>query len=80
VSLYIKMTIYQQGLENAFGGAFAPLESVRDKDGALHSEFAPTADFDASGPADRERKVFITDAVRQKVTADLQGGARRRGY
>ena len=30
VSLYIGMTIYQEGLEHAFGGAFAPLESVRE--------------------------------------------------
>jgi hypothetical protein len=80
ISLYIGMTIYQKGLENAFGGAFAPLESVRGDGGALESEITPSAQFDAAGPADRERKVFITDAVRQKVNADLQMGARRRGY
>ena len=80
VSLYIGMTIYQEGLESAFGGAFAPLESVREDGGALESEFVPTADFDASGPTDRERKVPVTDAVRDRVNASLQAGARRRGY
>jgi hypothetical protein len=80
VSLYIGMTIYQKGLESAFGGAFAPLESVREDGGALASELTPAADFDASGPADRERKVRVTDAVRDRVNASLQAGARRRGY
>jgi hypothetical protein len=80
VSLYIGMTIYQEGLESAFGGAFAPLESVREDGGALDGELAPSADFDAAGPADRERKVWVTDSVRDRVNASLQSGARRRGY
>ena len=80
VSLYIGMTIYQEGLESAFGGAFAPLESVRGDGSALESELAPTAQFDDAGPSDRERKVWVTDSVRDRVNGSLQSGARRRGY
>ena len=80
VSLYIGMTIYQEGLENAFGGAFAPIQPLDQRDEPLASELAPSGQFDAAGPADRERKVWVTDAVRNQVNRDLQSGAQRRGY
>jgi hypothetical protein len=80
VSLYIGMTIYQEGLESAFGGALAPIQPLDQRDEPLASELAPSAQFDAAGPSDRERRVWVTDAVREQVSGDLQSGARRRGY
>jgi hypothetical protein len=78
LSLYIGMTVYQKGLDHAFGGAFAPVEPANDRDEALATHLTAGAGM-ASGPTDRERRVWVTDAVREKVSADLEKGARRRG-
>lgn len=65
VALYVGMSVYAKGVETSVGGAAAQLE----------------ADPAAPGAPDagRSRSVPITEAVRQRVTSDLQAAARRRG-
>lgn len=77
IALYIGMTIYTQGIDQAFGGALAPVQSVRDRETPLATHLTPAAQL-AEPPAERERRVWITDAVREQVSADLKAGARRR--
>lgn len=83
IALYIGMTIYTEGLENALGGVFAPIEPHGDSGTPLATNLTPVA-----GLADEPTReggaagghVRVTDAVRERVTQDLREGARRRGY
>jgi hypothetical protein len=79
IALYIGMTIYTDGLENAFGGALAPIQPLQMRDSSGATGLTPAAQ-EGDAPAERERRVWITDAVREQVTSDLESGARRRGY
>jgi hypothetical protein len=79
MALYVAMTLYTEGIESAFGGAFAPIQPVATRDAPLATSLTPVAQFE-DGPTDRERRVWVTDAVREQVTSDLRAGAKRRGY
>jgi len=79
VSLYIAMTLYTQGIEAAFGGAFAPIESSGDRDAPIATNLTPAAQT-ADAPSERKRRVRVTDAVREQVNHDIEMGTRRRGY
>ena len=79
IALYVGMTVYTEGLENAFGGAFAPLEPVDGRDEPLATELTPAAQM-ADAPSERRRRVPVTQAVRERVNSHMETGARRRGY
>ena len=79
VALYVAMTLYTKGIEGAFGGAFAPIEPANNRDAPIATHLTPAAQL-AEPPSERERRVWVTDAVRERVTSDLDAGARRRGY
>jgi hypothetical protein len=79
LSLYVGMTLYTEGIRSAFGGAFAPIAPGGKDAAPVATHLTPLA-TDVDGPSDRERRVWITDAVREQVRADMQTGARRRGY
>jgi hypothetical protein len=78
IALYIGMTIYTEGIENAYGGIFAPIESS-DRDSSMATGLTPAAGM-ADAPASGAPRVKVTDAVRERVSADIAEGARRRGY
>jgi hypothetical protein len=78
IALYIGMTIYTEGIENAYGGIFAPIATSDGGDPAA-THLTPAAGM-ADAPAEARPRQRITEAVRDRVTADLQEGARRRGY
>jgi len=75
LALYIGMTIYSRGLEQAYGGLFAPIASS-DRDSSPATALTPLAGT-AEAPTEAARRVKITDAVRDRVTADIAAGARR---
>jgi hypothetical protein len=79
VALYVAMTLYTKGIEAAFGGVFAPIEPANNRDAPIATHLTPAAQL-AEPPSERERRVWVTDAVRERVTSDLDAGARRRGY
>jgi hypothetical protein len=79
VAMYIGMTIYTKGLEHVFGGAFAPLEASGDRDAPLATHLTPAAGLAETVPTDRERRVWVTDAVREQVSSDIRSGAARHG-
>jgi len=76
--LYIGMTIYSEGIEQAYGGIFAPISSS-DRDSSPATGLSPLAGT-AEAPTEARRRVKLTDAVRERVSADLADGAKRRGY
>jgi hypothetical protein len=78
IALYIGMTIYTEGIENALGGIFAPIASS-DGESPMATHLTPAAGM-ADAPTEPRPRKRITEAVRDRVTEDLQEGARRRGY
>lgn len=78
IALYIGMTIYTEGIENAYGGIFAPI-ATSDGGSPMATHLTPAAGM-ADAPSEPRPRQRITDAVRDRVTSDLQEGARRRGY
>ena len=79
ISLYIGMTIYTKGIEHTLGGAFAPIQPMSQRETPLATGLTPAAGL-ADEPSSPDRPVKITDAVRERVSADLASGASRRGY
>jgi hypothetical protein len=77
IALYIGMSIYTQGIDQALGGALAPLQPVGNRETPLATHLTPAAQL-AEPPTERENRVWITDAVREQVSADVKAGARRR--
>ncbi len=83
-AIWVGMEIYNEGTDGAFGGMFAPLESVRgNEDGSTAADLTPAAQ-EADVPSEprtarRSGSVPITQHVREKVTRDIQHGASRRG-
>ena len=78
IALYIGMTIYSEGIEQAYGGIFAPIASS-DGGSPMATHLTPAAGM-ADVPMEPRPRKRITEAVRDRVTSDLQEGARRRGY
>lgn len=80
VALYVGMTLHAQGMEQAFGGIFAPIESM-DRGSSAASALSPDAQAaDATSDGAARPRVRVTDAVRNRVTSHLRKGAERRGY
>jgi hypothetical protein len=78
IALYIGMTIYTEGIEQAYGGIFAPI-APSDGGSPMATHLTPAAEM-ADAPTEPRPRKRITEAVRDRVTSDLQEGARRRGY
>jgi hypothetical protein len=78
IALYIGMTIYTEGIENAYGGIFAPIASSEGGT-PMPTHLTPAAGM-ADAPMEPRPRQRVTEAVRDRVTADLREGARRRGY
>jgi hypothetical protein len=76
-AMYVGMTLYTQGLEQAFGGIFAPIDSHtggESRTSALADDVKlhPTED-----PSPVRRRVPITEQVRDRVNQHIQRGAAR---
>ena len=78
IAIYIGMTIYTEGIENAYGGIFAPIASS-DGGSPMATHLTPAAGM-ADAPMEPRPRKRVTEAVRDRVTADLEEGMRRRGY
>ena len=76
ISLYIGMSIYTKGIEHTLGSAFAPIQPISQREEPLAAGLTPAAGL-ADEPSSPDRPVKITDAVRNRVTADLAAGAAR---
>ena len=80
ISMYIGMSIYAEGVDQVVSGAFAPIEPGGQREEPSAGYLTPGAQL-AEEPSDASRpRVLITEQVRQRVTADLDSGASRRGY
>ena len=78
-AIYVGLTVYTEGIENAFGGAFSPIEPIDQGEEPLATHLTPAAQM-ADAPTERGRRVPVTQAVRERVNSHMETGARRRGY
>ncbi len=70
IAMYLGMSIYTDGIDRTLNGIFASVEPVDDRDD-------PLADSPSAPPQPRQR---VTERIHDRVTADLQHAAQRRGY
>ena len=76
IAMYIGMQIYTKGIDSMLGSALDPIESSERDSSSFGGHLTGG---DVTMPTERKRGP-ITQKVRDKVTADLQRGAERRGY
>ncbi len=76
IAMYIGMQIYTKGIDSLLGGALDPIESSERDSSAFGGHLTGG---DVTMPTERKRGP-ITEKVRDRVTADLERGAKRRGY
>jgi len=76
IAMYLGMQIYTQGIGSMSSSALDPIESSERDSSSFGGQLTGS---DVSMPTERKRGP-ITQRVRDKVTADLQHGADRRGY
>ena len=74
IALYIGMSLYTKGMDQTYEAAFGPAEHESYQDTQV------TSRADRTEPSSPNRRVMITDRVRQRVTSVIQEGARRRDY
>ena len=80
IAMYLGMSIYTDGIDRTLDGIFASIEPVDDGRDPLATHLTPAAGLaDAPSGSSRPRQ-RVTERVRDRVTADLQQAAQRRGY
>ncbi len=78
VALYLGMQIYTGGIQSLTRRATAPIQGS-DRETPLATGLTGAAGMADAVPTDRERRVWVTDVVRERVGADMARGARRYG-
>ncbi len=76
IAMYIGMQIYTKGIDSMLGSALDPIESSERDSSSFGGHLTGG---DVTMPTARQRAP-ITQRVRDKVTADLERAADRRGY
>ena len=77
-AVYVGLTLYTEGTENAFNGLFSPLESQNNAEAPMATGLTGVAQ-QGDMPTQTRRKP-IYHAIGDRVEEDLEYGARRRGY
>jgi len=76
VAMYIGMQIYTRGIDSVLGSSLDPIQSSERDSSSLGGHLTGG---DVTMPTERKRGP-ITQQVGDRVQADLQHGAARRGY
>jgi hypothetical protein len=77
ISLYIGMTIYTKGFDQAYSSAFAPIQPMSQRETPLATELTGAAGLADAPSGGENRPVKVTDAVRNQVSADMSLGTSR---
>ncbi len=80
IALYIGMSIYTDGIDRTLGGIFATVEPVDGGEDPFATQLTPAAGRADAPSAPSQPRGRVTERVRDRVTADLQQAAQRRGY
>ncbi|MEE9608733.1 MAG: hypothetical protein V3U03_13415 [Myxococcota bacterium] len=77
-AVYAGITLYEEGRERAFGGAFAPVQPIDQGEAPRATALTPAAQF-ADPPSGPRQRGWKAGEVRERTSADLGAAARRRG-
>jgi hypothetical protein len=77
-ALYVGLTLYTEGTENAFHGLFSPLESQNTAESPMATGLTGLAQQGDAPTQTRRQPIY--KAIGERVEQDLEYGARRRGY
>jgi len=80
IALYIGMTVYSKGFDQAYSSAFAPIQPTSQRETPIATELTGAAGLADAPSGGENRPIKVTDAVRDQVSADMVLGAERRGY
>jgi hypothetical protein len=80
IALYIGMSIYTDGIDRTLDGIFAAVEPVDGGEDPFATHLTPAAGRADAPSAPTPPRGRVTERVRDRVTADLQQAAQRRGY
>ena len=80
VALYLGMTVYTKGFDQAYSSAFKPIQPMSQRETPLATGLTGAAGLADEPSGGENRPVKITDAVRNQVSADMALGASRSGY
>jgi hypothetical protein len=80
IALYIGMTVYSKGFDQAYSSAFAPIQPTSQRDTPIATELTGAAGLADAPSGGENRPIKVTDAVRNQVSGDMALGAERRGY
>jgi hypothetical protein len=80
IALYIGMSIYTDGIDRTLDGIFAAIEPVDGGEDPFATHLTPAAGRADAPSAPTPPRGRVTERVRDRVTADLQQAAQRRGY
>jgi len=80
IALYLGMTVYTKGFDQAYTSAFAPIQPMAQRDTPLATDLTAAAGLADAPSGGENRPIKVTDAVRNQVSADMALGASRRGY
>ena len=76
IAMYVGMQVYTKGIDSVLSSTLDPIES---SDRSSSSFGGNLTGGEVTMPTERKRGP-ITQQVRDRVTADLQRGTKRRGY
>jgi hypothetical protein len=79
IALYVGMTVYTKGFDQAYSQVFAPIQPMAQRDTPLATELTPGAGLADAPSGGENRPIKITDRVRNQVSADMALGASRHG-
>ena len=80
IALYVGMTVYSKGFDQAYSSAFAPIQPTSQRETPIAIELTGAAGLADAPSGGENRPIKVTDAVRSQVSADMALGADRRGY
>jgi hypothetical protein len=78
LAIWVGLTVYDQGVDRAFGGLFAGSKQEAPHRVAATTPAAPD-DSESDEPEGSARPAPITERVRERVTGSMEQGARRAG-
>ena len=79
IALYVGMTVYTKGFDQAYSQVFAPIQPMAQRDTPLATGLTPAAGLADAPSGGENRRVKLTDAVRNQVSADMALSASRHG-
>lgn len=77
IALYVGMTVYSKGFDQAYSSAFAPIQPMSQRETPLATGLTDAAGLADAPSGGENRPIKVTDAVRNQVSSDMSLGTSR---